>query len=124
MNIYRKLCLLAGLALLLISHATSAQRAVATVRIQTNIQKCDACKQILLNYLKREPGIISANVNTFNKIVTVRYYTERTNPLYIEYAIANAGFDADTVKANPDSYRLLPPCCKDTTQQQKPPANR
>lgn len=112
---------LAAIIMLYITSHASAQRTVATVRIQTNIQKCDACKQVLLNYLKREPGIISASVNVYNKIVTVRYYTERTNPLYIEYAIANAGFDADTVKANPDSYRLLPLCCKDTTQQQKSP---
>ncbi|MBX5439583.1 MAG: cation transporter [Thermoflavifilum sp.] len=121
MNIFRKFCWLAGLGLLMMIKPVWAQRAVATIRIQTNIQKCDACKEVLLNYLKREPGIISANVNLYNKIVTVRYYTERTNPLYIEYAIANAGFDADTVKANPDSYRLLPACCRDTTQQRKSP---
>ncbi|MCL6524761.1 MAG: copper chaperone [Thermoflavifilum sp.] len=111
------LCGFTMISFLLSDYYAHAQRAVATVRIQTNIQKCDLCKQVLLNYLKREPGILSANVNLYNKIVTVRYYTERTNPLYIEYAIANAGFDADTVKAIPDSYRLLPACCKDTTQQ-------
>ncbi len=31
---------------------------------------------------------------------------------YIQTAIANAGFDADTITAEPDSYKILPPPCK------------
>jgi hypothetical protein len=30
----------------------------------------------------------------------------------IKTAIANAGYDADDVKANPDSYKMLPKICR------------
>jgi hypothetical protein len=44
----------------------------------------------------------------------VTYFTDRTNLENIKTAIANAGYDADDVTANEDSYKRLPTKCKKT----------
>lgn len=93
------------------AHA-QVQKYLETVRVKTSVENCKICKKNIEDYFKREPGISYINVNTYNKIVTVRYYSDRTNPSNIRTAIANVGYDADTVKANPDSYARLPACCK------------
>jgi hypothetical protein len=51
-------------------------------------------------------------VDVKKKEATVKYYTDRTNIENIKTGIANAGYDADDVTANPDSYNDLPKCCK------------
>jgi periplasmic mercuric ion binding protein len=98
---------------------SQSPKTVATVRVKTNVN-CKTCETILENYMKREDGIIYCHVDYYTHLATIKYYTDRNNPLYIEYAIANAGFDADTVAANPDSYKRLPPICRpqaDSTQK-------
>jgi copper chaperone CopZ len=87
------------------------QKPVETLRIKTSVE-CQMCKDRIEKYFKREPGIQYMNVNFHNKIATVRYYTDRTTPSNIRTAIANLGYDADTVKANPEFYAKLPDCCK------------
>lgn len=88
-----------------------AKRDQATIRIKTSVE-CQMCKKRIEGYFKREPGIQYLNVNYHNKIVTARYYPSRTNPSMIRTAIANLGYDADTVKANAYYYARLPECCK------------
>lgn len=102
------------LFLLLGSGLARAQgnQAIQTVRIKTSITLCPVCKTLLQDYLRQEEGITYININAHNQIVTVRYWAQRTNPENIRVAIANAGYDADTVTANPDSYAELPLCCK------------
>ena len=51
-------------------------------------------------------------VNWRRKETTVKYLTERINIDEIKTAIANAGYDADDVPANEDSYKRLPKTCK------------
>lgn len=89
-----------------------AQKYVETARIKTSVEKCPICKKLIEDYFKREPGIRYINVNSHNKIVTVRYFSDRTNLSNIRTAIANLGFDADTVQANQEAYNRLPMCCK------------
>jgi copper chaperone CopZ len=82
--------------------------------------KCWECKDRLEKYLTKETGAGDANeaaifkvlVNMFNGTVRVQYAPDRITVDYIRAAIANAGYDVDTVKANPDSYKVLPPVCK------------
>ena len=63
-------------------------------------------------YLKRYNGIQTVNVNYKKKETTIKYVTDRINEEEIKAAIANAGYDANEVTANPDSYKRLPNCCK------------
>jgi len=83
--------------------------------------KCWECEQRLNQYLTREKGpntdagIIQWKMDLRNGIVKIQYFPDRMNLPYLQTAIANAGFDADTVTAEPDSYKMLPPPCKKTT---------
>jgi len=108
----KKLFLLA-VVFSLVSAATSAQtKPQMTVKISTPTVQCDMCKKRIEDYLKRHDGVLSVNVNYRKKETTVKYLTDRTNEENIKAAIANAGYDANEIAANPDSYNALPKCCK------------
>jgi periplasmic mercuric ion binding protein len=94
-----------------ISHAQT-QKAALTVTIKTPTVQCESCKQRIENYLAREEGVFKAVVDYKRKTTKVSFYTDRTNLETVKAAIANAGYDADDVAANPDSYKKLPLCCK------------
>lgn len=102
---------MAVLCLFFTTAGAQTQKYLETVRIKTSVE-CKMCKERIENYFKREPGIQYMNVNYHNKVATVRYYSDRTNPSNIRTAIANLGYDADTVSANPEFYAKLPACCQ------------
>ncbi|MBS1920593.1 MAG: heavy-metal-associated domain-containing protein [Bacteroidetes bacterium] len=105
--------LFAILAISIFSFAAMAQvKPVLTAKIKTPNARCEECKTKIETYLKRYDGVISVNVNTHKGETTVKFITDRTNIEEIKTAIANVGFDADDVPANPDFYKLLPKCCK------------
>lgn len=111
----KKLVFFLGVACFSLCANTSfaqSQKYLETARIKTSVENCKICKKNIEDYFRREPGISRVDVNTYNKVVTVRYYSDRTNLSNIRTAIANVGYDADTVKANPESYARLPACCK------------
>ena len=87
---------------------------VETAKIKTPTVQCQQCKDRIETYLKRYDGVGVITVNYRTKETTVKYYTDRINIEEIKTAIANAGYDADDVAANPDSYKRLPICCKKT----------
>jgi copper chaperone CopZ len=87
-------------------------KSLETVKISTPTVQCGTCKNKIETYLKRYNGITSVNVNYKKKETTVKYVTDRINEEEIKAAIANAGYDANDVTANPDSYKRLPQCCK------------
>jgi len=96
-----------------ISFFGSAQtKTQLTAKINTPTVQCDMCKERIETYLKRYDGVTYVNVNVKKKETTVKYLTDRTNIENIKTAIANAGYDADDVLANPDAYKDLPKCCK------------
>ena len=72
----------------------------------------EACKERIENYLRREDGIISSNLNYHRRTLTVKWYTDRTNIENIKTAVANLGYDAGDVKANPEAYYRLPVTCR------------
>ena len=91
----------------------SAQvKASMTAKIKTPTIGCDDCKNRIETYLKRYDGVTYVMVNWRQKNVTVKYLTDRTNIEEIKTAIANAGYDADDIPANEDSYKRLPRTCK------------
>jgi copper chaperone CopZ len=108
-----KKILFSAIALVGLSTILSAQtKAQLTAKIKTPTVQCDECKERIETYLKRYDGVVSVNVNVKRKETTVKYLTDRTDIEQIKTAIANAGYDADDVTANPDSYKALPKCCK------------
>lgn len=79
----------------------------------------EACKTRIENYLKREYGVTSSNVNYRRNTVTIQYLTDRTNAENLKTALANLGYDADDVKANPESYKRLPKTCQHPVKSPK-----
>ncbi|HNP24127.1 MAG TPA: hypothetical protein PKM63_12760 [Panacibacter sp.] len=84
--------------------------------------KCWVCKERLEQYLLKEKGpnsdagIIKWTINVTAGSMRIQYVPDRMPLSYIRTAINNAGFDADSTKAEPDSYKMLPPICKRTEE--------
>lgn len=90
----------------------SQMKPVLLTKISTPNALCEECKTKIETYLKRIDGVTYVNVNYRKGETTVKYVTDRVNIEEIRTAIANAGFDADSVSANTEFYKLLPKCCK------------
>lgn len=85
--------------------------------IKTPALKCWQCKDRVEDYFKMEisqteGGIIKLQINSLSGTSRVQYWPDRVNLDYIRTIFANAGFDADEMKAEPDSYKKLPKVCK------------
>lgn len=96
--------------------ASAQQKATQTAKISTPTVQCDMCKKTIEDILKRYDGVLSVNVklnkDSTKRETVVKYLTDRINEETIKAAIANAGYDANEIAANPESYKALPKCCK------------
>ena len=102
------------------SIASSAQvKAVQTVKISTPTVQCNLCKTRIEQALKRYDGVLSTTVNVKKKETVVKFLTDRANEEIIKTAIANTGYDANEIAANPDSYKVLPKSCKKPDEGEK-----
>ena len=105
-------------ALVFFATTTFAQnRKPEWATIKTPNLRCWECKKRLEEYMAREVGqtqggIIKMQINLLSGTTRVQYWPDRVNLNYIQTAFANAGFDADEIKAEPESYNKLPPACK------------
>jgi len=113
--------LLLSLIIVVMAFASKAQvmqQKAAWVTINVPQMKCWECKDRLEKYLTKETGpanetsILQVKVNMYNATVRIQYLPDNVTPAFLRTAIANAGYDADSVKAPDDSYKLLPPACK------------
>ncbi len=91
---------------------SQAKKGVQTVSIKTPTVQCESCKKRIESYLMREQGIQKVNVDYKKKVTKVTFVADRTNIENVKTSIANAGYDADDVTANEESYQKLPSCCK------------
>lgn len=109
----KKIKLLLALVFGLATTTTMAQsKTQLTAVIKTPTVQCDQCKARIERYMAHEDGIVKVNVDYKKKTTTVTYITDRTNIENIKAMIANVGYDADDVTAEPDAYKRLPTCCK------------
>lgn len=88
------------------------QKAVQKAVIQVPGLLADVCKTSIENFLVHEYGVSSVKANYKHHTVTVVWYADRTNIINIRYALANMGYDADDVTAEPDAYKRLRHECK------------
>jgi copper chaperone CopZ len=89
-----------------------AKKVNQTVTIKTPTVQCESCKERIEKFLLREEGVFKETVDYKKKTTKVTFVSDRTNIENIKAAIANAGYDADDVTANEESYKKLPKCCK------------
>lgn len=109
----KKLILLAIAVIGVTSYSSAqAKKTTQTVTIQTPTVQCESCKKRIEEYLKAEEGVLKSNVDYKKHVTKVTFLTERTNIENIKTGIANAGYDADDVKADAEAYKKLPKCCK------------
>jgi mercuric ion binding protein len=103
--------LLLAISLLSIT-AVSFGQTVKTAVIKVPTVQCQECKERIENAVGHEDGIQKIVVDFKRKTAKVTYLTDRINIETIRTDIANAGYDADDVTAEPDAYKRLPTCCK------------
>jgi len=90
----------------------------AEVKIKTSAI-CGMCKKRIERDLGVSKGIVSSNLNLDNKVVTVTYNPNKTNPAKIKSTISKIGYDADEVIADQKSHDALPDCCQKTAAAHK-----
>jgi len=108
----KKVHLLLFVLIGLVGTASAQLKPQMTAVIKTPTVQCEKCKTRIENYMKHEDGVVKINVDYKRKTTTVTWLTDRTNIENIKTAIANVGYDADDVTAEPDAYKRLPICCK------------
>ena len=100
------------IVLMLFANAAFAQsKSKAELKIKTSAE-CGMCKNTIEKAMSFEKGVKSATLDLSTHELTVVYNPKKTTPEQIKQAIANAGYDADDVKANNKAYQKLPECCK------------
>jgi copper chaperone CopZ len=86
--------------------------ALETATISVPTVQCEQCKDRIERYMSREDGIQMVKVDYKHHTCKVTYIWDRTTIENIKTAIANIGYDADDVAADPEAYKKLPTCCK------------
>jgi periplasmic mercuric ion binding protein len=89
--------------------------------INTPTVQCDACKSRIENRMMHDEGMSSIKADPKKHTVTVVFYSDRTNIENIKTSLANLGYDADDVTAEPDSYKRLPRTCQHVAIEPKKP---
>jgi periplasmic mercuric ion binding protein len=86
------------------------------VKIKTSAV-CGMCKDRIEKALAYEKGVKQSVLNLEDKVVTVTFDADKTNPDKIRLCLSKTGYDADQVAADPKAYEALPPCCKKKASQ-------
>ena len=109
------------LALLGFVTLSSAQlKASDKAVIKTPTIQCDNCRDYIEFTVGHEYGVSSVKVDIRKKTTTVTWLTDRTTLENIKVAIANIGYDADIIEAEPSAWRGLPKECKKHIPKPKP----
>lgn len=91
---------------------------VQWITIKSNNLRCWECKQKLENFLiaannsEFENGVLQRRYNLFTGEIRIQYLPDRVTPDVLRSVINEAGFDADSTKADSAAYKKLPPICK------------
>jgi mercuric ion binding protein len=101
-------------SLFLISRAQQPVRkgSLETATISVPSVQCEQCKDRIEKYISREDGVQQVKVDFKHHTCKVTYIWDRTTIENIKTAIANIGYDAGDVAADPEAYKKLPTCCK------------
>ena len=93
-----------------ISCSSQSEAGVAEIKLPT--VQCEACVMKITSTLKRETGVKDVNVDLQKKLAKVSYLKDKTDLDKLESAVALAGYDANSKKADKKAYDGLPGCCK------------
>ena len=94
-----------------LSAGAFAQKNDSTIVIQTS-GHCGDCKETIEKALAFTKGVKKADFEAETGKVIVVYNATKTGPEKLRTAISKAGYDADSLQADPDAYNRLKACCK------------
>lgn len=94
------------------SSSFSQTKAVKDTTLNLPSVHCAMAKAQIETYLNRVDGVTFVNVQPKKKQVRVKFLNDRTNVEAVKTHIANVGYTAEEVAANPESFKQLPACCK------------
>ena len=80
--------------------------------INTPTIQCGMCQKIIEVGLAKVDGVSNPRVDLKTKKTILLHDPEKTNKKSIEKIVSELGYQANNLKANPDSYAELPACCK------------
>lgn len=104
-----------GILMLLFVFNGTAQETksrTTTLNIQTSAV-CEMCKDRIEEDLNYAKGIVFAELNLDNKVVTIKYKTKLITADQIREIISKIGYHADDVERIKESFDALPGCCRD-----------
>jgi mercuric ion binding protein len=73
---------------------------------------CEDCKERIEEKLNYTKGVIFAELNLENKMLTVKYKTALITEQQIKEILAGIGYSSDTVVRDKNAYLALPKCCR------------
>ena len=97
--------------------AKKADAQVLKTIIKVPTMVCGSCVTTVTNALKKVDGVKTAKVDLKKKTATVTYASTKVTLDKLEKAISEAGYDANTIKRNPEAYEKLDACCKGDTKK-------
>ncbi len=83
-----------------------------TITVSVPQMKSEACADRIVAACKRMDGVSNVVADLNKKTVDVTYKTLNIGIKNVDFAIAEAGFDADDVKATEEARKALPADCK------------
>lgn len=84
---------------------------IRTIEISVPDMKNEACADIVRKAILTIPNVTSGQIDMEHRTVLVSYDSLQLSLKNIEFSIADAGFSADTVPANVEARKKLPPEC-------------
>ena len=80
--------------------------------VKLSVIKSDECQGLIESALSKDKGILEYHVDILNRVVHMYFDKNKTSKSNIEKLVADAGFDANDTKANPEAAAKLPADCK------------
>lgn len=97
------------MAAVLMMGTAEAKTVKTTFEVKGN---CDMCQKRIEKAAKSVKGVTSARWNKQNGLLSLVYDNKQTSPEKVQQALAAAGHDCGTFKADKKVYDKLPGCCK------------
>lgn len=103
-----------GIIMMMLVFQGMAQKTkkVEVIKIQTSAI-CGECKERIEDKLNFTKGVVFADLNLDNKVVTVKYKTKLIDVIQIKTIISMIGYHAGDVARDTESFNALPGCCRD-----------
>ena len=95
----------------MMNHHNHAMKTVIEHTMFTVSGNCEMCKTTIEKAVTRLPGIQKADWNIQTKQIHLSYDKDKISLAEIHKAIAAAGYDTETTKADDNVYKNLPACC-------------